>query len=129
MHLMNFVTTKYLLAIPLACFALLLPPSLIAIPAVQEKAWSDNMDAALKAEQDFRNDEAISLYRQAMEQAATFGSRDERLGKTAFFLADLYRRMGKYADAEPLYRQALEIRQERLGQNHADVGIDRKSVV
>ncbi|MGH6814924.1 MAG: tetratricopeptide repeat protein, partial [Hyphomicrobiaceae bacterium] len=32
--------------------------------------------------------------------------------------ADQYRRKGRYAEAEDLYRQALAIREKRLGRNH-----------
>ncbi len=35
-------------------------------------------------------------------------------------LASLYEAMGDYAKAEPLYRQALEIRKRALGENHPD---------
>ena len=30
-------------------------------------------------------------------------------------LADLYQAMGRYAEAEPLYRRSLEIREKQLG--------------
>ena len=29
--------------------------------------------------------------------------------------------MGRYADAEPLYRRSLEIREKQLGRDHPDV--------
>ena len=35
-------------------------------------------------------------------------------------LAGLYKSMGEYAKAEPLYRQALEIRRRVLGEEHPD---------
>ncbi|GHP01245.1 hypothetical protein KSF_112920 [Reticulibacter mediterranei] len=35
-------------------------------------------------------------------------------------LAALYKRQGRYAKAEPLYRQALAIREEQLGTTHLD---------
>ncbi len=34
--------------------------------------------------------------------------------------ANLFWSMGKYANAEPLYKQAMEIRKRRLGENHPD---------
>ena len=34
---------------------------------------------------------------------------------------DLYRRQGRYAEAEPLYLQALQIREQLLGPEHPDV--------
>ena len=36
-------------------------------------------------------------------------------------LAILYREMGRYAEAEPLYRRSLEIREKQLGRDHPDV--------
>jgi tetratricopeptide (TPR) repeat protein len=35
-------------------------------------------------------------------------------------LAGLYRAQGKYAEAEPLYLRALEIREQQLGPQHPD---------
>jgi tetratricopeptide (TPR) repeat protein len=36
-------------------------------------------------------------------------------------LADLYSAQGRYADAEPLYKRALAIREKALGPDHPDV--------
>ena len=36
-------------------------------------------------------------------------------------LAELYRAMGRYAEAEPLYRRSLEVREKRLGPDHPHV--------
>ena len=38
------------------------------------------------------------------------------------WLAELYRAQGRYAEAEPLYKRSLSIREKALGPNHADVG-------
>ena len=38
-------------------------------------------------------------------------------------LAHLYRAQGRYADAEPLYKRALAIREKALGPDHPDVAI------
>src|ERR1700750_855260 len=37
-------------------------------------------------------------------------------------LAALYERQGRYAEAEPLFKRALAIRQKALGPAHPDVG-------
>jgi tetratricopeptide (TPR) repeat protein len=37
-------------------------------------------------------------------------------------LARLYEAQGRYADAEPLYRRSLQIREKALGAAHPDVG-------
>ena len=36
-------------------------------------------------------------------------------------LADLYGAMGRYAEAEPLYRRSLAIWEKQLGRDHPDV--------
>ena len=36
-------------------------------------------------------------------------------------LATLYQAMGRYAEAEPLFRRGLEIREKQLGEDHPDV--------
>ena len=36
-------------------------------------------------------------------------------------LAELYRNQGKYAEAEPLYKRSLAIREKALGPDHPDV--------
>ena len=36
-------------------------------------------------------------------------------------LAELYRSQGRYTEAEPLYREALDLRKQLLGDNHPDV--------
>ena len=38
-------------------------------------------------------------------------------------LANLYMDMGRYAEAEPLYRRSLEIREKQLGGDHPAVAI------
>jgi hypothetical protein len=39
------------------------------------------------------------------------------------WLADLYRDQGRYAEAEPLYRRSLTVREKALGPEHPDVAI------
>ena len=36
-------------------------------------------------------------------------------------LAELYRNQGRYADAEPLHKRSLAIREKALGPDHPDV--------
>jgi tetratricopeptide (TPR) repeat protein len=40
-------------------------------------------------------------------------------------LAGLYRSQGKYEEAEPLYRSALEKRKRLLGEEHPDIAISQ----
>ncbi|MGC8645901.1 MAG: tetratricopeptide repeat protein, partial [Thermoplasmata archaeon] len=46
---------------------------------------------------------------------------DLRLAAYKANLAELYRKQGKYPEAETLYKEALEIRIRSLGSNHPDV--------
>ena len=46
---------------------------------------------------------------------------DVILASTLNNLAERYKEEGRYADAEPLYKRALAIREEELGPDHPDV--------
>ena len=50
------------------------------------------------------------------------GASHARVGQTLNNLAIVYRRQGKYSEAEGLYKRALAIREKALGANHGDVG-------
>ena len=43
------------------------------------------------------------------------------MGLSLNCLASLYNRQGRYAEAEPLFKRALVIREEALGLEHPDV--------
>jgi tetratricopeptide (TPR) repeat protein len=43
-------------------------------------------------------------------------------------LAELLREQGKYSEAEPLYRRALEIREAQLGINHPSTATVRENL-
>jgi hypothetical protein len=43
-------------------------------------------------------------------------------------LAELYSLQGRYAEAEPLYKQALAIRKKALPPDHPDVAQSRKNL-
>ena len=54
------------------------------------------------------------------DQEAVLGENHPDYAISLNNLARLYKAMGDYAKAEPLYRQALEIRKRVLGENHPD---------
>ena len=56
----------------------------------------------------------------ALKVAERFGDGDPRLPVSLNNLAELYRAQGKYADAEPLHKRALSIRENHLGPEHRD---------
>ncbi|MEB3178333.1 MAG: tetratricopeptide repeat protein [Nostocaceae cyanobacterium] len=60
---------------------------------------------------------AIEYYRQAAELQIELGLQKD-LASSYNNLAGLYDAMGRYDEAEPLYKQALELRKHLLGENH-----------
>lgn len=59
----------------------------------------------------------------AIREAERLGPRDSRLVTSLTNLAALYLELGGYAEAEPLYRRALEISETMLGPEHPDVAV------
>ena len=43
-------------------------------------------------------------------------------------LAGLYRALGNYAEAEPLYKRAMAIREKALGPDHPDVAMSLENL-
>ena len=43
------------------------------------------------------------------------------LGSTLLYLANLYRKQGKYGEIEPLYKRGLAIREKAFGENHPSI--------
>ena len=62
------------------------------------------------------------------QEIEQFGETDGRLTFVLNNLANLYRDQKKYAQAEPLYRRALAIREARLSPAHLLVGIHRHKI-
>jgi hypothetical protein len=46
---------------------------------------------------------------------------DRSVAQSLNNLAELYRRLGRSADAEPLYKRSLAIREKVLGPDHPDI--------
>ena len=79
------------------------------------------MAAAAKAYQEGRYADAEKSLQATLKAAETFGPQDPRLATSLNNLAVLYKTQGKYAEAEQLYKQSLEIREKALGPKHSDV--------
>ena len=60
----------------------------------------------------------------ALKEAEKFGKQDPRLATSLNNLALLYRAQGKYAQAEPLYKRSLAIREKALGPEHPDLALN-----
>ncbi len=77
--------------------------------------------AAQQAYQQADYAEAEKQLEAALKEAEAFGPDDVRLAASLNNLAELYRAQGRYADAEPLYKRALAIREKALGPEHPHV--------
>lgn len=65
--------------------------------------------------------EAENSLRSALNPAEQFGPEDPRLLLTLEALSAVCSAQRKYAEAEPLHRRALAIREKALGAEHPDV--------
>jgi tetratricopeptide (TPR) repeat protein len=71
--------------------------------------------------QDYKQEQelAIEYFSKAIELQEELGL-EKNLANSLNNLAELYREQGRYAEAEPLYHQALELRKRLLGESHPD---------
>ncbi len=113
---MTMTKTRRLL-VGLVCLALW-----PAYPSAQGDLWETYMAAATKADQQGNYPEAAKELAAALKEAEGFGPQDPRLAVSLNNLAGLYYAQGRYAEAEPLHRRALAIREVALGPEHPDVG-------
>jgi len=87
----------------------------------QETQWRKHMAAGAKAHREGRYTDAERSFQAAVKEAEAFGPQDPRLATSLNNLAELYRLQGKYAEAEPLNKRSLAIREKALGPAHPDV--------
>lgn len=97
----------------------LTPPSTVVW--AQDPSWVNHMTAATSALQRRDLAEAGTQLEAALELAEGFSVGDPRLARTLNNLAYIYRRVGRYYDAEPLYRRAADLHEETLGPDHPNV--------
>jgi len=81
------------------------------------------MRAGVAAYQQGHYAEAVKQTKAALSAAEAFGPDDPRLATTLNHLALFYDAQGKYAEAEPLYKRALAIREKILGPEHPRLAI------
>ncbi len=106
------------LAAGFVCLALASPA---ADAWAQGGTWEDYMEAATAALQHRDFAEAGTQLEAALELAEAFAGADPRLARTLNNLAYIYRRVGRYHDAEPLYRRSVALREAALGPDHPNV--------
>jgi len=81
------------------------------------------MAAGAKAHREGYYFDAVNSFQAAVKEGEAFGPQDPRLATSLNNLAELYRLLGKFVDAEPLYKRSLAIREKALGPAHPDVAI------
>ena len=77
--------------------------------------WQKYMDAAAEAFVAPDYAEAGKHYESAVKEAEVFGTDDPRLAESLNGLGVVYRKQGRYAEAEPLLKRALSIREKVFG--------------
>jgi tetratricopeptide (TPR) repeat protein len=91
----------------------------ITLPPLRETPnWERHVRAAEVAYQEGRYDTAEELMLLILEEAEEFGPDDARLGFSLINLAVLYRKQGRYREAEPLYPRGLVILEKTYGEEH-----------
>ena len=101
----------------IAALCLMAWPRSLFSQAIEQ--WEKAMNEADRLRHLGQYQEAEKSYLSALEEAAKFGSQDPRLAKSLNDLAAVYKRQGKYTEAEPLYYRALAIWEKTLGPEHA----------
>ena len=66
---------------------------------------------------------ATKQFELALKEAEAFGAEDARLATSLNNLAELYAIQRRYADAEPLYKRSVAIREKALGADHPALAI------
>ena len=81
----------------------------------QQETWERHIQAGLAAQAQGNFGEALTQTKAALEAAKVFGPDDIRLATTLNVLANVYFNQGNYAEAEPLYKRSLAIREKAIG--------------
>ena len=86
-----------------------------------ELEWNGHIEAGVAAYRRSDYPAAIARFQDALTDAEAFGDGDPRYATTLNDLAEAYKAQGRLAEAEPLYRRSLAIREKILGPEHPDV--------
>ncbi len=79
--------------------------------SAHDRAWQSYIDAAVEAYVEGDYAEAGRQFEAAVKRAEAFGPEDLRLATSLNGLAEAYRAQGRHAEAEPLHKRALAIRE------------------
>ena len=88
-----------------------------------EVEWTSEFNAGRAAYRAGNYRAATPRYEAALREAESFDANDPRLPTTLNTLAESYRMQGRLAEAEPLFRRSLGIREKALGPDHPSVGL------
>ena len=102
---------------------LFLCAAFVSLPACQDADWREYSNAGLEAYSRGDYAEAEQLLSAALEEAEKFGPADRRLARVLINLAGLYRTLGRYAEAEPVYERALAVTEQSFGPEHPTVAM------
>ena len=89
--------------------------------AADSAAWDAYMRDGTSAFERGDYSTASRLFELAIKGAESFGAQDLSLARALTNLANRYWALGRYADAEPLYKSSLAICERALGPEHPDV--------
>jgi len=88
------------------------------------QTWKDLIGQADSLSTAENLDSAVLIAKVALQKVEVqFGRSDTTVASMLNTLGKLYYRQAKYAEAEPLFKRALEIREKTLGPHHPDVAI------
>jgi len=88
------------------------------------QTWKDLIGQADSLSKAGNLDSAVVIAKVALQKAeAQFGKSDTTVASVLNTLGKLYYRQAKFAEAEPPFKRALEIREKTLGPHHPDVAI------
>ena len=89
--------------------------------SAHDGTWQSYIDGAVEAYVEGDYAEARKQFERAVKTAEAFGSEDPRLATSLNGLAETYRAQGRYAEAEPLHKRVLAIREKALGLGHPNI--------
>ena len=95
----------------------------VSLQACQDAGWREYSNAGLEAYSRGDYAQAEKLLSAALEEAEKFGQADRRLARVLINLAGLYRTLGRYAEAEPVYERALAVTEQSFGPKHPTVAM------
>lgn len=108
-----------LLRLAFICTAFIMPAG--HLTAADASSWKTHLDAASKAAEERRLEEADRAAALALEAADQFNEGDPRLVQTLYLAASIKHARKQPDAAEPLLRRALAVREKLLGANHVNV--------